>query len=61
VFLLPGGVLTLIGIRLLGPAVVRLDRSLSLDPSCEGAGFTQVMLRKLANGGFAIVRGVAAA
>jgi ubiquinone/menaquinone biosynthesis C-methylase UbiE len=48
-------------LRLLEPGHVRLYRSAELGSFLRGAGLTHVMLRKLANGGFAIVRGVAAA
>ena len=48
-------------LRLLEPGHVRLYRSAELGSFLRGAGLTQVMLRKLANGGFAIVRGVAGA
>jgi ubiquinone/menaquinone biosynthesis C-methylase UbiE len=48
-------------LRLLEPGHVRLYRSTELGSFLHGAGLTQVMLRRLMEGSFAIVRGVVAA
>jgi ubiquinone/menaquinone biosynthesis C-methylase UbiE len=48
-------------LRLLEPGHVRLYRSTELGSFLLEAGLTQVMLRRLMEGSFAIVRGVAAA
>jgi ubiquinone/menaquinone biosynthesis C-methylase UbiE len=48
-------------LRVLEPGHVRLYRSTELGSFLHGAGLTQVMLRRMMEGSFAIVRGIAAA
>jgi ubiquinone/menaquinone biosynthesis C-methylase UbiE len=46
-------------LRRFEPGHVRLNRSAEIGSLAYGAGLTDVMLRRLSGGGFAIVRGVA--